>query len=171
MYKSTPVSQAEPSPPPFPDVISNRIVTTLNEGTLYSLSNDSNPAVNSFTVDHTKKHVVATKVSTVPFSEIPFDVDAIDKLFVQLGMNWELGLPYKMVIVGMNDMSMPNPTGMGFAWKNRTESLAWWQNETRTNSPFAWPNSLRIKTYLMRVPAYDMPAFELPGEKGKRKKK
>ena len=95
-----------------------------------------------------KKWLVAAKVFTEKVSVNTFNVDDIDQLFHKFDLNKGTGQEYKVVIVGLNDMNMPKPTGTGFAWKNRTESLDWWQNETRTNSPFAWPNSLRIETHL-----------------------
>lgn len=163
-----PAAQAEPYPQ---HKAFDWSVVSFEEGTVHPLSDAFNSVVEDVAVDHVKKWLVAAKVFTETVLVNTFNVADIDQLFDTFDLNQGTGQEYKVVIVGLNGMNLPKPTGTDFAWKNRTESLDWWQNETRTNSPFAWPNSLRIKTYLMRVPAYDMPAFELPGEKGKRKKK
>lgn len=57
---------------------------------------------------------------------------------------------------------------MRFTKDNRTESSAWWKNVTAKNSPFAWPHSLRIESYLMRMAAFNILAFKLSVEIPKR---
>lgn len=172
-FRCYPISQhlsADPTgyPSPF-EVLRNRNVESLKEGIAYSLKGDSDPLVNTVTVDHEKKRLVGMKVTTRKFSETPFSIPSVNEFFEMFGLNQPFGKQYKLVIMGIYDMSFPDPTGFGFAWKNYTESLQWWKDQTIKNSPLAWPNSLRIETYIARAPVYDIPPAILPATKRKRK--
>eukprot|EP01033_Poteriospumella_lacustris_P009682 gene9682-biopygen4338 len=147
-----------------------RPVWQLEEGVLYFPGGTQHPVVECFCVNHTTQRVVGIQVTVSVFSSHPFDIANVDHFFDKFSMDEEAGKEYKFVLLGVNDMSLENPTGLRFVNHTRlSNSLLWWKNETQLNTPNAWPHSLRTEAYLARIRAFDMPAFELsnPVPKGK----
>jgi hypothetical protein len=141
-----------------------RPVWELEEGVVYDLQGTPHSVVGSWSVNHTTKQLVGLRATTSVFSQHPFDIAGVDRVFDQFSLDEERGRQYTVVIVGVNDMSLANPDGLRF--KNGTgdaHSLNWWQEETlkKTKSSPTWPHSSRVETYLMRIPVFDMPPFEL----------
>lgn len=141
-----------------------RPVWQLEDGVLYTVEGTQAPLAGRWCVNHRTKQLVGIQVATSAFSQQAFDSASVDRLFEAFSLNEGVGRQYKVVLVGVYDVSLPDPDGMRFVRDARTESLAWWQNETRKNTSFAWSNSMRMDTYLMRIKAFQLPAFKLPKE-------
>jgi hypothetical protein len=141
-----------------------------------------------WSVNHTTHHLVGWQVASSAFAPLPrslspspaqsVDCAAVDRLFDTFALDEELGQPYQVVLVGVHDASWPHPTGLRFQDDDtgHAESLAWWQQQTTTTSSnelsssssspssvaAAWPHARRMESYLLRVPVFNLPAFELP---------
>ena len=145
-----------------------------------------------WSVNHTTQRLVGWQVASAavspsprcpsPSPAQPVDCAAVDRLFDTFALDEELGQPYQVVLVGVHDASWPHPTGLRFQDDDtgHAESLAWWQQQTTTTttpsnessssslSPSsvvvaaAWPHARRMESYLLRIPAFNLPAFELP---------
>jgi hypothetical protein len=66
----------------------------------------------------------------------------------------DTGLDYKLVIVGVNDLSLRDPTGMAFVYNNSSVSL-------REAGRIGWVNAARILTIIARVQVFELPRFDL----------
>eukprot|EP01033_Poteriospumella_lacustris_P023402 gene23402-biopygen8999 len=95
-----------------------RPVWELEEGVVYDLQGTPHSLVGSWSVNHTTKQLVGLRATTSVFSQHPFDIADVDRIFDQVSLNEGRGLFYSVVIVGVNDMSLANPDGLRF--KNGT---------------------------------------------------
>jgi hypothetical protein len=84
--------------------------------------------VESIVVNHTRKLVIGYQAKVSMMTDQAFvDTDTIDEFLVMLGMIEDSGLEYKLVIIGVVDLSQDKPTGLAFRKNNISRSLREWQ--------------------------------------------
>jgi glycosyltransferase involved in cell wall biosynthesis len=141
-------------------------VVYLKEGILY-LSIAYNLAVGEyFMVDHKKKRVIMDQATVSRLKEHGFNIDTIDEVLESLQMLEGEGKNYKLVIIGISDMSLSNPTGMIFNRKIgkkivASKSLVEWQSMLASKEEGYWANADRVETYIARVKVFDASSFVL----------
>ena len=80
-----------------------------------------------------------------PLKHHMFDIPTVKKVMDGLDLFGPEGEGYKVVIVGVHDMSGKNPTGMGFTDSKSTMSLSEWQNQDEDRK-----YSSRVETVIAR---------------------
>ena len=124
----------------------NRSVWTLEQGVLYrSLCHDFAVGEHVF-VDHVAKKVYYFQSTLSQFSHHLFKISTVKNVIEGLRMLSPMAEGYKMVIVGVNDMSLHHPTGIGFTDNETTVSLSNWQKQVGDKE-----YSSRVETILARA--------------------
>jgi hypothetical protein len=101
-------------------------VRDMVEGCLYVPKNYDSSVVEWLMVDHTKKRVYGHQVTNRIMRDHVFKLSVVDRLLYDLHMlHTEEAKEYKLVIIGVNDFSIQNPTGMSFSRKKTGHGRAY----------------------------------------------
>lgn len=160
----------------FDGTIFNHNVWELEEYKLYESILYNLALAEYWFVNHRMKRVYGDQV-TLSLLDHEFNIETINKALESFGMLKGRGLEYKLVLIGINDMSKANPTGLMFSMKQVdmktgtrkiSMSLKEWQkqlqdynNNNSSNTTMVWEHADRVETYIARVSVFNEAPFIL----------
>jgi hypothetical protein len=121
-------------------------VHKLVEGVLYRPNSHQFAVGEHVFVDHTNKKVYYFQATVSLLRNHLFNTSTVRRVIDGLRLLSSDGEGYKVVIVGVNDMSLNNPTGIGFIYNKITVSLLEWQNQDEDKQ-----YSSRVETVIARA--------------------